>query len=138
MVKITKVYTKTGDHGETSLAGGVRVIKFNTRIEVIGALDELNSILGVVIACCRESSGDFSDLIQHLQRIQNELFDLGAGLSIVDKEVAYLTPKNVETLEHEMDGMNSHLSMLHSFILPGGSTIAAQLHVARTVCRREF
>ncbi len=136
MVKITKVYTKTGDAGETSLAGSVRVIKFDTRVEAIGTVDELNSVLGVIVAYVSESTQNFSDLIRRLQRIQNELFDLGAELSIVDKVIAYLSEKNVETLEHEIDEMNVHLPILHSFILPGGSKISAQLHVARAVCRR--
>ena len=136
VVKITKVYTKTGDQGETGLAGGARAVKFDTRIAAIGTLDELNAVLGIVVECLKESSDDFSDLIQQTQRIQNELFDLGAGLSVVDETIAYLTLKNVETLEHEIDNMNAHLSILHSFILPGGSRFAAQLHFARTVCRR--
>ncbi len=73
----------------------------------IGALDELNAALGIVVAYLKESSGDFSDLMQRTERIQNELFDLGAGLSVVDKAISYLTLKNVETLEYEIDNMNA-------------------------------
>ena len=136
MVKITRVYTKTGDQGETSLAGGVRISKVEVRIETIGTIDELNSLLGLSVVGMVEAPHDFSIFIQQLQRIQNELFDLGASLSIVNKDIAYLTESQVAALEHEIDEMNRPLPVLHSFILPGGSKISAELQVARSVCRR--
>ena len=136
MVKITRVYTKTGDAGETSLAGGVRVSKRDVRIEVIGTVDELNSWLGLIVATMHESQKDFSDLVQKMHRIQNELFDLGASLCFVDKQDRYLRASHAQVLEKEIDEMNLNLSPLNAFILPGGSQVSAQLQVARSVCRR--
>lgn len=136
MPRITKVYTRTGDGGDTSLGGGQRVPKDSLRIHAYGTVDELNSVLGVALAVGLDSA-----VAQPLARIQNELFHLGSDLCILeeDKEqmpVPRVEERHVEALEAWMDEMSSRLEPLANFILPGGAPGAAQLHVARTVCRR--
>ena len=136
MPRITKVYTKTGDDGTTALGGGQRLSKNAARIEAYGAVDELNSVIGVALVCGLESRLDFM-----LRRIQNELFHLGSDLCVreEDKEkmpVPTIEAKHVEMLEDEIDFLQKDLEPLTNFILPGGAPGAAQLHVARTVCRR--
>jgi cob(I)alamin adenosyltransferase len=136
MPRITKVYTRTGDAGETGLGGGQRVPKDSLRIETYGTVDELNSVLGVALAAgLDERLGDA------LGRIQNELFHLGSDLCILeeDKErlpVPTVEARHIEALEALMDALSEALEPLANFILPGGSLGAAHLHVARTVCRR--
>jgi len=132
-VRLTKIYTRGGDAGETSLGDGSRVSKLDCRIGAFGTVDELNSALGVVLA------GDVpAELRPPLERVQNELFDVGADLSVpwgvtdrlrVEQEM-------VAALEHLCDRFNADLPELRSFVLPGGSETAARLHVARTLCRR--
>ena len=132
-IRITRVYTRTGDGGETALVGGRRVPKDSPRIIAYGAVDELNSQLGVVLA-----AGCPEPLAAPLRRIQNELFDLGADLSVpwgVEGRLR-VTQEQVAALETLCDGFNEELPALKSFVLPGGSPVAAGLHVARTVCRR--
>jgi len=132
-VRLTKIYTRGGDAGETSLGDGSRVTKLDARIAAFGTVDELNAHVGVVIA------GDCPDEIRGvLLRVQNELFDLGADLSVPMEHDARLrvTQEQVDTLESDCDRFNAHLPELKSFVLPGGSEAAARLHVARTVCRR--
>jgi cob(I)alamin adenosyltransferase len=136
MPKITKVYTKTGDKGETSLGGGQRVTKDNQRIIAYGTVDELNSHIGVAI-----SSGIDTFLENELKIIQNELFNLGSDLCFIeeDKEkfsIPQIEERHIERLENLIDNMTSKLNHLENFILPGGSLGASYLHVARTVCRR--
>ena len=137
MVFLNRIYTKTGDTGETSLGDGCRVPKTDLRISAYGGVDELNSILGITIA-----SGLASDLAAHLFRIQNDLFDLGADLCVPESDSVpkypplRMTAEQVEQLEHLIDAANEQLEPLRSFILPGGSLAAAHLHHARTVCRR--
>lgn len=137
MVFLNRIYTKTGDTGETSLGDGCRVPKTDLRISAYGGVDELNSILGITIA-----SGLASDLAAHLFRIQNDLFDLGADLCVPESDSVpqypplRVTAEQVEQLEHWIDAANEQLEPLKSFILPGGSLAAAHLHHARTVCRR--
>jgi cob(I)alamin adenosyltransferase len=139
MVRITKVYTKTGDQGSTHLAGGQQVSKTSLRIEAYGGVDELNAQMGMVA----ESLNKMPRL-KHLQkriiRIQNELFDLGSQLAVLPEDrrenTPVIKPADIERLEHEIDEMNGQLPILKSFILPGGGEISARLHVARTVCRR--
>ena len=130
-----KIYTKTGDKGDTSLFCGQRVPKDALRIEAYGTIDELNSILGRVQA--ESSDKRISEIIA---TVQKELFALGADLatprSAPSKLVRRFEPKDAHTLEKLIDGLESRVKPLKSFILPGGSTIAAQIHVARTVCRR--
>jgi cob(I)alamin adenosyltransferase len=132
-VRLTRIYTRGGDRGETSLGDGSRVSKLDPRIRVYGVVDELNAQLGVVLA------GDApAEMRPVLERLQNELFDLGADLSVpfeVEGRLRIDEPKIV-ALEAACDEWNASLPELRSFVLPGGSEAAAQLHVARTVCRR--
>jgi cob(I)alamin adenosyltransferase len=132
-VRLTRIYTRGGDAGETSLGDGTRVSKLDPRITAYGAVDELNSQVGVVLA--GECPGSIRDV---LDRVQNELFDLGADLSVpVEREGRLrVTQAQVDALEHDCDSFNADLPELTSFVLPGGTEAAARLHVARTVCRR--
>jgi cob(I)alamin adenosyltransferase len=132
-VRLTKIYTRGGDAGETSLGDGSRVSKLDARIAAYGTVDELNAVVGVVVACgCPET------IREVLVRVQNELFDLGADLSVPIEHEARLrvTQEQVDRLEEECDRLNAELPDLKSFVLPGGSEAASRLHVARTVCRR--
>ncbi len=136
MVKLTKIYTRGGDGGETSLAGGARVAKDAPRMEAIGAVDEANAAIGLArLEAPRE-------LDAMLARIQNELFDLGADLATpggdAEEEARALRilPEQVVRLEQEIDGANARLAPLSSFVLPGGTPTAARLHLARTIVRR--
>jgi len=136
MPKLTKIYTKKGDSGTTSLGGGQTVEKDNLRVQVYGTIDELNSQLGVAI-----SSGLSPRLADILSGIQNELFDLGSDLCFLeDDKQQYAIPqieaRHVERLEELIDEMITVVGSLENFILPGGSLGAAHLHVARTICRR--
>ena len=136
MPRLTKIYTKRGDKGETSLGGGQRVRKDSLRVQVYGTVDELNSQLGVALAL-----GLCERLAQEIPSIQNELFDLGSDLCFIEEDKAkYPLPqielRHVNRLEALIDEMTAAAGPLENFILPGGSLGAAQLHVARTVCRR--
>ncbi|HEX9942380.1 MAG TPA: cob(I)yrinic acid a,c-diamide adenosyltransferase [Thermoanaerobaculia bacterium] len=136
MPRITRVYTRTGDDGTTGLGGGQRVPKDSPRIEAYGTVDELSSEIGAAMA-----QGLHPRLAETLARIQNELFNVGSDLCILeeDKErmpVPIVEERHVEALEKLMDELSAELPPLENFILPGGSPGAAQLHVARTVCRR--
>ena len=132
MVKLNKIYTRTGDSGETSLVNGARVSKHSRRPAAFGEVDEVNSVIGLA----RLHSQDESD--EMLSRIQNDLFDLGADLATpeTDKPALRITTAQVTRLEEEIDAMNAELNPLTSFILPGGSQLSAWLHMARTVSRR--
>ena len=138
MVVLNKIYTKTGDKGETALGDGSRVAKHALRVSAYGTSDELNSFLGVARL---EARGEMDAA---LSRIQNDLFDLGADLcrpeTDKDGEAEYpplrMIESQVKRLEDEIDVMNADLEALRSFILPGGSALAAHLHVCRTVSRR--
>jgi cob(I)alamin adenosyltransferase len=138
MVKLNKIYTKTGDKGTTGLGTGERVAKFALRITAYGTVDETNACIGLA----RIHMGGHPGVDAKLERIQNDLFDLGADLCIPDRgeklpyEPLRVTDAQVERLEREIDEMNAELKPLKSFILPGGSPSAAALHLARTVCRR--
>ena len=138
MVVLNRIYTRTGDAGETALGSGERVSKAHIRIAAYGTVDETNAVLGVV----RLHTVPLPKLDAMLGRIQNELFDLGADLCVPDHgeklefEPLRILPKQYERLEHEIDELNGELSPLRSFVLPGGHAAAAHLHVARTVCRR--
>ena len=136
MPRLTKIYTRTGDDGSTALGGGQRVPKTSLRITAYGTVDELSSQIGVALASDIEA-----DIADELRRIQNELFHLGSDLCILeeDKErmpVPRMEERHVEALENLLDRLTDELPKLDNFILPGGSASAAQLHVARTVCRR--
>ncbi|MGH3050187.1 MAG: cob(I)yrinic acid a,c-diamide adenosyltransferase, partial [Gaiellaceae bacterium] len=133
-VRLTKIYTRGGDRGETSLGDGSRVPKLDPRIVAYGTVDELNSTLGLALAC-----GLPEPLREPLARIQNELFDVGADLSRPwsgPDERLRTTQAMVDGLEALCDGFNEPLPELKSFVLPGGTEAAARLHVARTIARR--
>ncbi|MEL6518051.1 MAG: cob(I)yrinic acid a,c-diamide adenosyltransferase [Pseudomonadota bacterium] len=138
MVVLNKIYTKTGDAGETALGNGARVAKHSMRVTAYGTVDEANATLGLARL---HATGD---LDAKLAMIQNDLFDLGADLCTPDMEkdaeAEYpplrMTDGQVTRLEAEIDAMNAHLEPLRSFILPGGSALAAHLHLCRTVSRR--
>lgn len=133
MVKLNRIYTRTGDQGTAGLVDGSRVSKASGRMAAIGDVDEANAALGVAIAAL----GD-GEMRKRLRLIQNELFDLGADIATPDEIAGALriVPGQVERLEREIDAMNSKLDPLQSFILPGGSAEVAALHLARTVTRR--
>jgi cob(I)alamin adenosyltransferase len=130
-----KIYTKTGDSGDTSLFGGQRVPKDALRIEAYGTVDELNSVLGIALADAPDE-----EIRSVILQIQHQLFALGADLatprSVTRKTIRRIEPRDCLRLEKEIDRIDSLLKPLHSFILPGGSHLAARLHFARTVCRR--
>jgi cob(I)alamin adenosyltransferase len=135
MVVLNRIYTKTGDSGETSLVTGVRVPKDDLRIACYGTVDETNAAVGLA----RLSTT--GQLDQMLARIQNDLFDLGADLATPEEpapefRVLRVVEAQVERLEAEIDQMNDYMAPLTSFVLPGGSAAAAHLHLARTICRR--
>jgi cob(I)alamin adenosyltransferase len=134
-VRLTKIYTRGGDRGETSLGDGSRVSKLDPRIAAYGAVDELNSQLGVVLALAELTD----ELREPLEQIQNDLFDVGADLSVPvggDDERLRISQGQVDKLEGLCDRFNETLPELKSFVLPGGTEAAARLHVARTSARR--
>jgi cob(I)alamin adenosyltransferase len=138
MVVLSKIYTKTGDKGETALGNGARVPKQSLRVSAYGTVDETNATLGLA----RLHAEDEMDAA--LARVSNDLFDLGADLCTPDRHLDSTLPYTplrmvagqVERLEQEIDALNARLTPLRSFILPGGSALAAHLHLCRTVCRR--
>jgi cob(I)alamin adenosyltransferase len=138
MVVLNKIYTRTGDAGETALGNGARVAKHAQRVTAYGTVDELNAVIGVARLHAEGL------MAEQLSRIQNDLFDLGADLCRPDMErdadAPYpplrMIPAQVDRLEAEIDAMNAHLTPLRSFILPGGTALSAHLHVCRTVARR--
>ncbi len=140
MVVLNRIYTRTGDAGETSLGSGERVSKADLRINAYGTVDETNSVLGLVRLHLHNS--EFKVLDDMLARMQNELFDLGADLCVPDRgqkleyEPLRIAPQQHQRVEQEIDQLNADLSPLRSFVLPGGHAGAAYLHQARTVCRR--
>lgn len=140
MVKLNKIYTKTGDDGTTGLVDGSRIAKNAPRMAAIGDVDELNSAIGVAICAI-----DNDALVAKLRVIQNDLFDLGADLATPAEEgddfepsemVLRVTPSQVGRLENDIDEANEKLDPLTSFILPGGKNDAAAIHLARAICRR--
>jgi cob(I)alamin adenosyltransferase len=135
MVTLSRIYTKTGDSGETGLTGGARVAKHSPRVAAMGAVDECNSAIGIA----RLDAEDEIDAM--LGRIQNDLFDLGADLSTPEDSkksegALRITGSQVTRLEREIDAMNEKLAPLKSFVLPGGTALAAHLHLARAIARR--
>ena len=141
MVKINKIYTRTGDNGTTGLVDGSRVSKGNSRLIAIGDVDEANCALGLAIAALQRSGSDAS-VISGLRRIQNDLFDLGADIATPGEDFApsemalRIVSSQVDWIEAAIDAANEHLSPLTSFILPGGSDAAAAMHLARAITRR--
>lgn len=144
MVYISKVYTKSGDAGDTMLASGGRVRKHSVRLEAYGTVDELNACIGLIrVELHREPRRTGAEVVldemdAQLSRIQQELFNLGAELSTadVDEPKLRVDPRHVERLEKELDAWNGPLPPLQSFVLPGGGPVGAISHLARTVCRR--
>jgi cob(I)alamin adenosyltransferase len=138
LVKLNKIYTRTGDTGTTGLGAGDRRPKHDLRIAAFGTVDEANACVGLA----RLHTGGTAGLDAMLSRIQNDFFDLGADLATPDtgKKLDYeplrVTDQQVERIEKEIDELNAHLDPLRSFVLPGGSAAAAALHLARTVARR--
>ncbi len=129
-VRLTRIYTRGGDAGETSLGDGSRVSKLDPLVRAYGAVDELNSFVGWAQVEARDP---------RLARIQNELFDLGADLSVPydeDDDRLRVTQAQIDALEHDCDEANAPLEPLKSFVLPGGNEVGARLHLARAVCRR--
>jgi len=136
MPKLTRIYTRAGDDGSTSLGGGRRTPKDGLRVTAYGTVDELNAALGAALAV-----GLVPRVAEELRRVQNELLHLGADLCTPEEDkarypVPVLEAGHVETLERTMDALSAQLGPLQNFILPGGSPGAAMLHVARTICRR--
>ncbi len=136
MPRITRVYTRTGDDGTTGLGSGDRVSKDDPRVEAYGTVDELNSAIGAALAL-----GLAPDLVKVLSRIQNELFHLGADLCVPEDRKSEspgprIEERHVEGMEETIDRLTERLEPLANFVLPGGSSGAAQLHLARTACRR--
>ena len=137
MVKLNKIYTRTGDQGDTGLADGSRISKNHPRAQAIGDVDELNCAIGVAIGAVAND-----EIRAMLGAIQNELFDLGADIATPGDDFApsdmalRIVASQVERLEREIDAMNEALEPLRSFILPGGSPAAAAVHLARATCRR--
>ena len=138
MIVLNKIYTKKGDDGKTELGDGNRIEKFSTRVEAYGTVDEVNSVIGTV-TCLSINT----ELKTALERIQNDLFDLGADLCLPESEnetLAYeplrVRKEQVSRLESEIDAMNKSIEPIKSFVLPGGTEIAANFHLCRTICRR--
>ena len=144
MVVLNKIYTRTGDDGTTALGSGQRVAKTDLRVEAYGTVDETNAAIGLARALLASHESSNDSLLAAFARIQNDLFDLGADLCVPETAAPSAAARGplriveaqVKRLEDEIDGMNADLQPLRSFVLPGGSPTAAQLHVARTVCRR--
>lgn len=136
-IALNRIYTKTGDQGQTHLAGGQRVAKDSARIECYGTVDELNAFVGMAGISCAESVPALSPI---LRRVQHELFNLGSILATKPEDVhpqqARVTEAEVRQLEMEIDRMNAELAPLRSFVLPGGTRLNTELHVCRTICRR--
>jgi len=141
MVRLSKIYTKTGDSGETGLGDGSRISKASLRIAAIGAVDEANSAIGIARCHAAASNGRDGDSDAMLARIQNDLFDLGADLCAPEdgrkaEGRLRICEAQVERLEREIDAMNERLEPLTSSVLPGGTALAAHLHLARAIARR--
>ena len=140
MVKLNRIYTRTGDDGSTGLADGTRRQKDNVRLISIGSVDEANASLGVVRLYSAQAADLDPDLDNVLRQVQNDLFDLGADLATPSDDIAWtpirIRASQVDALEAALDRYNDPMPPLTSFILPGGSALAAHLHVARTIVRR--
>ena len=138
-IALNRIYTRTGDTGQTQLVGGQRLAKDNLRIESYGTVDELNSFLGAA-RITAESLPAVASLAVILKRVQHELFNLGSILATLPADVHPKQPRvtgaEIDQLEHEIDEANAALPALRSFVLPGGSRLDAELHICRTVCRR--
>lgn len=133
--RLSKIYTKTGDLGETGLGDGSRVSKTDPRVEAIGTVDELNSIIGLLVEELADlKNSELGDIINFLRYSQHRIFDLGGELSIPGYEI--IDQSHIKKIELDLDQLNSNLEPLKNFILPGGSRLIATAHLARATCRR--
>ncbi len=136
-MRITKVYTRTGDGGTTRLACGSEVSKADQRVEAMGTIDELSAVLGLARATLGDAGTDTATAVDSvLSTLQNELFDVGAELATPGGELVRIHPQHASQLERQIDTLNTDLEPLREFLLPGGGRAPATLHLARTVCRR--
>ncbi|MGH1461037.1 MAG: cob(I)yrinic acid a,c-diamide adenosyltransferase [Neptuniibacter sp.] len=129
--RLTKIYTRSGDQGDTGLANGSRINKSSLRIETLGTVDELNSWIGIALSNINQSA-----LAPTLRNIQHQLFDLGGEIAVSDTDYRVIDKSDIDCLEQRLDHFNEKLPALEEFILPGGSTEVCNIHLARTVCRR--
>jgi cob(I)alamin adenosyltransferase len=143
MVRLNRIYTRTGDDGTTGLGDGQRRQKFDARVSAYGEVDELNCLIGLARLATNAGDADLARIDATLARAQNDLFDLGADLCVPPRddgenapEALRVTSAQVDNLEREIDALNQHLAPLRSFVLPAGGAAAAALHQARAVCRR--
>jgi cob(I)alamin adenosyltransferase len=143
MVRLNRIYTRTGDDGTTGLGDGQRRQKFDARVSAYGEVDELNCLIGLARLATNAGDADLARIDAALARAQNDLFDLGADLCVPPRddgenapEALRVTSAQVDNLEREIDALNQHLAPLRSFVLPAGGAAAAALHQARAVCRR--
>jgi cob(I)alamin adenosyltransferase len=143
MVRLNRIYTRTGDDGTTGLGDGQRRQKFDARVSAYGEVDELNCLIGLARVVTSAGDADLARIDATLARAQNDLFDLGADLCVpprgegeTAREALRVTSAQVDNLEREIDALNEHLAPLRSFVLPAGGAAAAALHQARAVCRR--
>ena len=133
--RLSKIYTRTGDLGETGLGDGNRIKKTHPRVQAMGSVDELNSIVGVLVeSLLADSHHELTAIANFLRQLQHRIFDLGGEISIPGFEI--ITSGHVTAIEEQLDGLNEHLAPLDNFILPGGSTLIANCHMARAICRR--
>ena len=133
--RLSKIYTRTGDNGETGLGDGSRISKTAPRVEAMGSVDELNSIVGVVVEELIEShQPELQQISEFLRALQHRIFDLGGELSIPNFEI--ISADHVSAIESNLDKLNDRLEPLENFILPGGSRLIANCHMARSICRR--
>ena len=133
--RLSKIYTRTGDKGETGLGDGSRISKTAPRVEAMGSVDELNSIVGVVVEeLLASNQPDLTSVAEFIRTLQHRIFDLGGELSIPGFEI--ISAKHVVVIEQQLDVMNEQLDPLENFILPGGSRLIANCHMARSICRR--
>jgi cob(I)alamin adenosyltransferase len=139
-VTLSRIYTRTGDEGRTSLVGGQRVAKDAVRIEAYGTVDELNAAIGLALTSIPQGSPPLQLMAARLSRVQHELFNLGSLLATEPNDLQpgqpVITPGDVTRLEQEMDEANATMEPLRSFVLPGGCRLNAELHLCRTICRR--
>jgi cob(I)alamin adenosyltransferase len=133
--RLSKIYTRTGDDGETGLGDGSRISKTHPRVEAMGSVDELNSIVGVVVEdLLAENIDELNNIAEFLRTLQHRIFDLGGEISIPGFEI--VNAGHVTSIEEHLDDLNEKLAPLENFILPGGSKLIANCHMARAICRR--
>ena len=133
--RLSKIYTRTGDRGETGLGDGSRISKTHPRVEAMGSVDELNSMVGLVVEdLIAENRPELTSVANFMRLLQHRIFDLGGEISIPDFKI--VTTDHVAAIEQNLDALNDKLAPLENFILPGGSKLIANCHLARAICRR--